>query len=100
SERAALARYSSITRDGSKMTFSKLVALAQDGDEVSLNVLRETADYVGIGLGNVIQGLSPEAIVIGGTIAKAWDLIGDDVSRAVERVICYGVPTVKIIPST
>jgi len=100
SEKAALARYARISGDGVQMTFSKLVKLANDGDETALNVLRETADYVGIGLGNIIQGLSPEAIVIGGTISKAWHLIGDDVFRAVERVVCYGVPSIKIIPST
>jgi predicted NBD/HSP70 family sugar kinase len=100
SEKAALARYANLSGDGAQMTFARLIKLATDGDEASLSVLRETADYVGIGLANIIQGLSPEAIVIGGTISKAWALIGEDVSRAVERVICYGVPSSKIMPST
>jgi predicted NBD/HSP70 family sugar kinase len=95
-----LARYANLSGDGAQMTFARLIKLATDGDEASLSVLRETADYVGIGLANIIQGLSPEAIVIGGTISKAWALIGEDVSRAVERVICYGVPSSKIMPST
>jgi predicted NBD/HSP70 family sugar kinase len=100
SEKAALARYANITGNGSQIIFAKLVTLAIDGDETSLSVLRETADYIGIGLGNIIQGLSPEAIVIGGTISKAWDLISKDVSEAVERVVCYGVPSIKIMSST
>src|SRR5205085_2436447 len=99
-EKAALARYARTSGDGIQMTFSYLVKLANDGDQTALDALRETADYVGIGLANIIQGLSPEAIVIGGTISKAWHLIGDDVFKAVERVVCYGVPTIKIIPST
>ena len=100
SEKAALARFSLLSGNGSKMTFAKLVSLAISGDEVAVSALRETAYYIGIGLANIIQGLSPEAIVIGGTIAKAWDLIADDISQAVERIVCNGVPSVKIMAST
>ena len=102
SERAALARYGRLlgNGNGSKLTFTKLIELAADGDGPSLASLKETADYIGIGLGNLIQGLSPEAIVIGGTIAKAWNLISEDVNRAVERVVCHGVPSIQIMAST
>jgi predicted NBD/HSP70 family sugar kinase len=102
SERAALARYSRIkgNGNGSTVTFSKLIELANAGDGAALAALKETADYIGMGLGNLIQGLSPEAIVIGGTIAKAWDLISDDVNRSVARVVCHGVPSIKVEAST
>ena len=100
SEKAALARYKHVQGNGSQITFAKLVERALDGDGSALASLKETADYIGIGLGNIIQGLSPEAIVIGGTIAKAWNLISDDVSRAVERVVCHGVPSIRIMAST
>jgi len=102
SEKAALARYSQLSgaRNGAQVTFTKLIELAFDGDGPAIAALKETADYIGIGLGNIIQGLSPEAIIIGGTIAKAWSLISGDVSRSVERVVCHGVPSIRIIAST
>jgi predicted NBD/HSP70 family sugar kinase len=102
SEKAALARYARIqgAGNGEQVTFAKLVELALDGDKPALAALKETADYIGIGLGNIIQSLSPEAIVIGGTIGKAWNLISGDVNRAVERVVCHGVPSIRIMAST
>jgi len=101
SEKAALARYANIRKtNGSQVSFARLVDLAVGGETEALTALRETADYIGIGLGNIIQGLSPEAVVIGGTVAKAWDLIADDVHRAVKRVVCYEVPSIRIMAST
>jgi len=101
SERAALARYARMVSNGnSTVTFAGLIDLAVEGDGAALAALRETADYIGIGLGNLIQGLAPEAIVIGGTIAKAWNLISEDVSRSIERVVCHGVPSIRVMAST
>jgi predicted NBD/HSP70 family sugar kinase len=102
SERAALARYSQSTgnNNGSSLSFVQLVDLAVAGDKNAQFALRETANYIGIGLGNLIQGLSPEAIVIGGTIVKAWGLLAEDVSNATERVVCQGIPSTHIMAST
>lgn len=101
SERAALVRYNRMKSNGNSVsTFGELIELAVEGDGAALAALKETADYIGIGLGNLIQGLAPEAIVIGGTIAKAWNLISEDVSRAIERVVCNGVPSIRVMAST
>jgi predicted NBD/HSP70 family sugar kinase len=82
------------------MTFAKLVELAVAGDKNALQALKQTARYIGIGLGNLIQGLSPEAIVIGGTIVRAWDLIAGDVKAAAEGIVCQGIPATQIMAST
>ena len=102
SERAALARYSQKagSRNGTVLRFIDLVDLAVEGDKNALSALKETANYIGIGMGNLIQGLSPEAIIIGGTIVQAWDLISDDVKESAARVVCQGIPPVEIMAST
>ncbi len=103
SERSALARYATLLGNSefaSRINFVELVALAYEGDENALAALKETAKYLGIGMGNLIQGLSPEAIIVGGTIVKAWPLIGDDVKAAANSGVCQGISTTRIIPST
>jgi predicted NBD/HSP70 family sugar kinase len=51
-------------------------------------------------MGNLIQGLSPEAIIVGGVIVRAWDLISKDIIEAAESVVCQGIPSTRIIAST
>ena len=103
SEKAALARYAKLLGNQSfadRINFVHLVELAFKDDRNALAALKETAHYIGLGLGNLIQGLSPEAIVVGGTIAKAWPLIGEDIKNATNGVVCQGMTATRIIPST
>ena len=103
SEKAALARYAAMLggSDGAtRIDFAELVELAFRDDKNALSALRETAHYIGIGIGNLIQGLSPEAIVVGGGIVKAWPLLADDIQKAADQVVCQGVHETKIIPSS
>ena len=82
------------------MSFIELVGLAAKGDKKALGALRETAKYIGIGIGNLIQGLSPEVIIIGGTIVQAWSLIEDEIRESAERVVCLGIGPTRIMAST
>jgi predicted NBD/HSP70 family sugar kinase len=103
SERAALARYADLlsTRNGdAKITFPDLVGLALKDDEQAIKALKETAHYIGIGVSNLIQGLSPEVTVIAGTIVRAWLLIKEEIKTAAESALCQGYPSVNIMPST
>ena len=44
-------------------------------DELALQIMHETATFLGIGIANLINLLNPEMIVVGGGLANAWDLI-------------------------
>jgi N-acetylglucosamine repressor len=103
SEKSALSRYAARLgnqKNANRISFLQLVELAFQKDENALSALKETAKYIGIGMGNLIQGLSPEAIIVGGTIVRAWPLIGADIQAAAEEVVCQGVHKTKIIPSS
>ena len=63
-------------------------------------MLKETAWYLGLGIANLIQGLSPEAVIVGGPIVRAWSLIANDIKTAVRENICRGLPPAQIIAST
>jgi len=103
SERAALARYANLSRrsNGSNnINSGQLVDLALKGDASACAALKETAHYLGIGIANLIQGLAPQAVIVGGPIVRAWSVISEDLKRAVETSICRGLPVIPIIAST
>ncbi|MDT5121360.1 MAG: hypothetical protein QOC96_842 [Acidobacteriota bacterium] len=103
SERAALARYEKLMPDlnsKSGIKFNQLVDRALKGEQAAQFALKETAYYLGIGIANLIQGLSPEAVIVGGPMVRAWPLIAEDTRQAVEKSICRGVPPARIFAST
>jgi predicted NBD/HSP70 family sugar kinase len=103
SERSALARYAQLTQrenGTSLINFAQLVDLAMEGDGHAQKALKETAHYIGTGISNLIQGLSPEVTIVAGTIVRAWRLIADDIKDSAEKAICQHYPSVNIMPST
>jgi len=102
SERAALARYRKLTRQNgnSDVDFTKLVDLALRGEGSARAALKTTARYLGIGIANLIQGLAPETVIVGGPIVRAWSIIEQDIKSSVEASICRGLPSTPIIGST
>jgi len=102
SERAALARYKSLSNssNGQKRRFSDLIDLALNSDSTATTALKETAYYLGVGISNLIRGLAPEAVIVGGPIVRAWPVIADDIRNSVEATICRGLPSTQIIAST
>jgi N-acetylglucosamine repressor len=103
SERAALARYEKSARGAAhhrRVNFAQLVDQALDGDRPAVDALTETAHYLGVGISNLIGGLSPEAIIIGGPVVRAWPLIFREISQVVEENSCLIQPSVRIIAST
>lgn len=103
SERSAVARYvKSLEKQNgkSKISFAELVNIALAGDEKAQTALKQTAHYIGIGIANLFQGLSPEVAIVTGTIVRAWSLIAGDIKAGAESANCQGYPVARFIPST
>lgn len=103
SERSALARYKNLTHGlngNADVTFSNLIDSALQGEGPARQALKETASYLGIGIANLIRGLAPEAVIVGGPIVRAWPVIADDIRTTVETTICRGLPSTHIMAST
>ena len=49
--------------------------LAEDGDEASISVLRETGRWLGIGLAGFVNVFNPEVVAVGGGASQAGELI-------------------------
>lgn len=102
SERAALARYQTLSRlnGNSDVNFPTIIDLALKGERNASAALRETAHYLGIGIANLIQGLAPEAVIVGGPIVRVWPVIVEELKASVDASICRGFPSTPILDST
>ena len=109
SGRAAVARYLKLSTraDGGPdgmggcdaARFGRVIDRALAGEQPAIGALRETAHYLGIGISNLIVGMSPEAVVVGGAIARAWPLVKDELGETIQRSVRRGLPSARIVPS-
>jgi predicted NBD/HSP70 family sugar kinase len=104
SEKAALTRYNQIS-SGKKthrqcLSFSELIESASGGETDALRILKETGKFLGIGISNLIVGLSPQAIIVSGGITDAWDIIADELHAFAGSSVRKGLPTTLLTTST
>jgi predicted NBD/HSP70 family sugar kinase len=77
-----------------------IVAMARAGDVAASAALDEVAGHVGLGCANLIFAYIPEAIILGGYVGNAWDLIGEKVWGVIrDRVPGYYLNGMRIMPS-
>ena len=102
SERAAIARYQRLCRNASvpSFEFRALVDRALGGEPHAVRALIDTALCLGVGISNLIVGFSPEAVVVGGEIARAWSLVEKALTETIEHSVRRGLPSARILPST
>lgn len=86
--------------NGYELTFVDLVERAAGGEEPAVRAIKETAKYLGIGISNLIVGLSPQAIIVGGGITKVWNLIADELGFLINRSVSGKLPETDLIAST
>jgi glucokinase len=55
---------------------------AGKGDDLAIEIIKEAARYLGVGIGQAVTLLNPERVVIGGGVAKAGKLFWSEVRRA------------------
>lgn len=78
----------------------RIVDAAMNGDEPSLEALRETARYLALGCVNLIAALNPQAIIVGEPFARGWKLIEDLVRAELkQRLPAYQLSGLRLIPS-
>ena len=101
SEKAAVARY--VKNAGANVgavSFEDVMERALGGEQAAIDALTETAHYLGVGISNLIVGLSPEAVVVGGRITRAWPIVAPSLEETIQRSIRRGLPSARIVAST
>jgi N-acetylglucosamine repressor len=102
SERATLARYQQLSQSSNadSVSFKELVDRALAGEPQAKAALVDTARCLGVGISNLIVGISPEAVVVGGEITRAWPLVEGALRETIEHRARRGLPSARILPST
>ena len=104
SEKATVVRYQNlVNKNGSRVegiSINQLIGLANNGERHAIEALQETAKYLGIGISNLVVGLSPQAIVVSGSITKVWSLVADEINSVVQRSVRSRLPKTEIRAST
>lgn len=84
-----------------KLNAEDIYKAALDGDVLSRSVLREAGKSLGIGIANLINILSPDAIILTGGLLGAWNIYVDSaIQEASKRALKELYAKVKIIPSS
>ena len=67
------------------VTAEVVIEAARRGDGVASRVLEDTAAYLAMGIANLISVLNPEAIILGGSLMEAADLLLEILRREVRE---------------
>ena len=64
--------------------------VAKEGDAFALDLVDYEADYIALGIGNLLNVLDPEIVVVGGGVSLAGDILFDKVK---DRLKKYAFPS-------
>ena len=98
SNRAALRYYQEfIGKAQPAVTFSGLLAKADEGDAKAIQAIGEMAKWLALGMRMIVGGLAPERINVIGELTKSWSRFGPIIDAAVlEQTSPGGVPPLVI----
>ncbi|MDR5710056.1 MAG: ROK family protein [Armatimonadota bacterium] len=65
-----------------EITAREVAEAARGGDPLARRVLERAARMMGLAVGSMLNLLNPEVVVIGGGVARSWDLLEDPLVRA------------------
>lgn len=83
-----------------KLTTEEIYGAALDGDSLARELLKNAGRYLGIGIANMINILSPAAVILAGGLTGAWDIyVQEAIKEASRRAFKELFERVKIIPS-
>ncbi len=102
SERATVERFHRVTtKQGLPIIgLSDIIALANKNDEMALQSLKITAEYLGEGISNLAHGLYPETVVIGGNITAAWSIIEPIIKKRIKSRYIVSPNQITIRPAS
>ncbi|MGH7674212.1 MAG: ROK family protein, partial [Gemmatimonadales bacterium] len=93
----SLPRY--VGGDLAKITAQVVYQAAQDGDPLALEVVADTAKFLGAGVANVINLFNPQVVVVCGGVTLAGDRLFEPLRREVKRrAFKPAVDACRIVP--
>jgi glucokinase len=85
----------------SRITAQTVYQAAHEGDDLALEVVRDTAKFLGAAIGSLINIFNPEAVVIVGGVTLAGESLFEPLRREVSRrAFKPAVQVCRIVPGT
>jgi glucokinase len=87
--------------DLNKITPEIILQAAEAGDQVAREILGRAGAALGIGVANLVTVLSPDCVILGGSVARLGEWLFEPV-RAAIRERCRAIPVdqVRVLPAT
>jgi len=85
SENYIVNSYLKLPNSNKELTKKEIYQLGKNGDKKIMEIFKEAGKNIGIGLVNIVNGLSPELIVIGGGIVEIKDYIYEEIIKKLEE---------------
>jgi glucokinase len=87
--------------DASRITAATVYEAAKRGDDVALDVVRETSRFLGAGVANLLNIFNPDVVVIAGGVTQAGETLFAPLRREVrKRAFKPAVESCRIVPGT
>ena len=85
--------------DLSKITAALVYGAAKEGDALAVEVVRDTAKFLGIGVANLLNAFNPEVVVLAGGVTQAGDALFEPMRAEVRRrAFKPAVDACRIVP--
>ena len=79
-----------LSKDNGGIIDAELVEKAcEEGDALSLEIFNKSMEYLAISIAGIINVLNPEAVFIGGGVAKAGSVFWDNLLSTMEKNLLY-----------
>lgn len=77
--------YKKINGDLNKLEAKDIFDAAKEGDAFSLDIIDYEAEYLAMGIGNILNIINPEKVILGGGVAQAGDILLDRVKEKLPK---------------
>jgi glucokinase len=85
--------------DLSQLTAAMVYDAAKEGDAMAIEVVRDTARFLGIGVANLLNAFNPEVVVLAGGVTRAGDALFEPMRAEVRRrAFKPAVDACRIVP--
>jgi glucokinase len=88
----ALAAWYNARKAGASLSARQVCGLAEQGDPLAQSAVQHEADYLGLGLSNLVNYFVPDVIALGGGVIKSWPLFK-------ERALQVMAQNTRMVPS-
>lgn len=75
-------------------------AAARTGNAVAARLVAEEADWLGIGIANLLHLYSPQIVVVGGGVSNGFDLLEEGINARIRRNAMPAFRAAKIVAAT